>query len=116
MSQSEEIKFLKMIIEQQTSRIEEQETTIKGLRVMVDELRSLKANLEETLEEFRRQFFGVCSEKTTASSKENPETEKKTVQVKSYTTQRKKKATREEMYANLPIREVLCPLPDSEKI
>lgn len=116
MSQSEEIKFLKMIIEQQTSRIEEQETTIKELRVMVDELRSLKANLEETLEEFRRQFFGVCSEKTTASSKENPETEKKTVQVKSYTTQRKKKATREEMYANLPIREVLCPLPDSEKI
>ena len=53
----------------QASRIADQEATIKELRIMVDELRSLKANLEETLEEFRRQFFGVRSEKTSASKK-----------------------------------------------
>ena len=63
MSATEEIKLLKTIIEMQTSRIEEQEATIKELRALVDDLRSMKANLVETLEEFRRQFFGVSSEK-----------------------------------------------------
>ena len=58
---------------------------------------------------FRRQFFGVRSEKTSASKKE--EAEKKTIQVKGYTAQRKKKATREELYANLPVREILCTVP-----
>ena len=79
---------------------------------MVDELRSLKANLEETLEEFRRQFFGVRSEKTSVSKKE---AEKKTVQVKGYTATRKKKATREELYADLPVREVLYTVPEEER-
>ena len=101
MSYEDEIKLLKMVIETQASRIADQEATIKELRSMVDELRLLKANLEETLEEFRRQFFGVRSEKTSASKKE--EAEKKTVQVKGYTAARKKKATREELYANLPL-------------
>ena len=54
MSVTEENQLLKMVIETQASRIKEQEETIKELRLMVDELRSLKANLEETLEEFRR--------------------------------------------------------------
>ena len=71
---------------------------------MVAELCSLKANLEETFEEFCRQFFGVCNEKTSVSKKEE---EKKNVQVKGYTTTRKKKSTREELYANLLVREVL---------
>ena len=102
-----------MVIETQASRIADQEATIKELRSMVDELRSLKANLEETLEEFRRQFFGVRSEKTSASKKE--EAEKKTVQVKGYTATRKKKATREELYANLPIREVLYTVPEEDR-
>lgn len=47
------------MLETQASRIVEQEEIIKELRAMVDELRSLKANLEESLEEFPRQFFGV---------------------------------------------------------
>lgn len=114
MSIAEENKLLKMIIEQQASRIEEQEATIKELRIMVDELRSLKASLEETLEEFRRQFFGIKSEKTAPPKKE--ETESKTIQVKGYATKRKKKATREELYAALPIREIVCPLPEEERV
>lgn len=73
MSITEENKLLKMIIEQQASRIEEQDATIKELHLMVDELRSLKANMEETLEEFRRQFFGIKSEKITSQKKEETE-------------------------------------------
>ena len=113
MSVSEENQLLKMVIETQASRIKEQEETIKELRNMVDELRSLKANLEETLEEFRRQFFGVKSEKTTSKTGSKEET--KTVPVKAHTRQRKPKATREELYANLPIREILCPVEESER-
>ena len=49
MSATEENQLLKMVIETQASRIKEQEGTIKELRLMVDELRSLKANLEEVV-------------------------------------------------------------------
>ena len=118
MSQSNENELLKMVIETQASRIKEQEETIRELRIMVDELRSLKANLEETLEEFRRQFFGVSSEKTSAKAKLNDESEScesKIIPVISHTRVRKPKATRKEMYANLPIREILCPVSESER-
>lgn len=118
MSLSDENELLKMIIETQASRIKEQEATIKELRIMVDELRSLKANLEETLEEFRRQFFGVSSEKTSAKKQPADETdssESKTIPVTSHTRTRKPKATRKEMYANLPIREIICPVPENER-
>ena len=113
MSVTEENQLLKMVIETQASRIKEQEETIKELRLMVDELRSLKANLEETLEEFRRQFFGIKSEKTSSKSASGEET--KTVPVKAHSRQRKPKATREELYANLPIREIFCPVKESER-
>ena len=115
MSLSDENAFLKMVIETQASRIKEQENTIKELREMVDELRSLKANLEETLEEFRRQFFGVKSEKTTSKSKDESQAVKKTVTVKEHTRKRKPKATRDELYADLPVREILCPVEESER-
>lgn len=115
MSLSEENELLKIIIENQASRIREQEETIKELREMVAELRSLKANLEETLEEFRRQFFGVKSEKTTKKSKDDSSKEKKSVAVKAHTRERKAKATRDELYADLPIREILCPVPDAQR-
>ena len=113
MSVTEENQLLKMVIETQSSRIKEQEETIKELRLMVDELRSLKANLEETLEEFRRQVFGVKSEKTSPEPASKEET--KTVPVKAHSRQRKPKATRDELYANLPIREILCPVKESER-
>ena len=112
MSVSDENALLKMVIENQASRIREQEETIKELREMVSELRGLKANLEETLEEFRRQFFGVKSEKT---FKKDLSDSTKSVKVKSHTRQRKPKATRDELYANLPIREILCPVPEDER-
>lgn len=46
MSVTEENKLLKTIIEIQASRIEGQDATIK-------ELRSMRANLEETLDKFK---------------------------------------------------------------
>ena len=82
MSVTEENQLLKMVIETQASRIKEQEETIKELRLMVDELRSLKANLEETLNEFRRQFFGIKSEKTSPEPASKEET--KPVPVKAH--------------------------------
>ena len=116
MSVNEEKELLQMVIETQASRIKDQEETIKELRSMVNELRSLKANLEETLEEFRRQFFGVKSEKSSTPKQEEPVIEKKeSIKVKSHTRERKPKATRDELYANLPIKEIICPVPDNER-
>ena len=116
MSEVNEKELLQMIIDTQASRIKDQEETIKELRIMVEELRSLKANLEETLDEFRRQFFGVKSEKASDSkSNEIVDSKKESVKVKSHTRERKPKATREELYANLPIVEIICPVAESER-
>lgn len=117
MSVKEELKLTKMLVESQASRIREQEETIKELHAVIDELRSVKANLEETLEEFKRQFFGVSSEKTPAPKKTeetDPEQTKK-VNVKAHTRERKPKATRDDLYANLPVREITCPVPENER-
>ena len=46
MSYEDENKLLKMVIETQASRIADQEATIKELRSMVDELRSLRGCLK----------------------------------------------------------------------
>lgn len=73
-------------------RIQEKDAVIADLRKLVDELQSLKANLEETLKEFQRQFFGVRSEKTKAPDKKQEQQNAtaepaKTVEVKSHTRQ-----------------------------
>ena len=116
MSETNEKELLQMVIDTQASRIKDQEETIKELRIMVEELRSLKTNLEETLEEFRRQFFGVKSEKTSVPQlKESMDADKKSVKVKSHTRERKPKATRDELYANLPIVEIIVPVVESER-
>ena len=57
--QGETIEHLKQHIQSQDARILEQEQTIADLRALVDELRLLKAGMEETLEEFKRQLFGT---------------------------------------------------------
>lgn len=112
-------------IQEQERRIQEQEATITDLRKVVDELRSLKASLEETLIQFRRQVFGVSSEKTVIKQTEfvNEEesdlscpdqTEK--VVVNSYSREkRKKKSTRNDLYADLPVREVICHVPEEKR-
>jgi len=118
MSAEEENKLLKIVIETQASRISEQEELIKELRATVADLRSLKANLEETLSEFKRQLFGTKSETTCSPEPEASDTEreeKKQVSVKAHARKRKAKATRDELYGNLPVREIVCSVPESER-
>ena len=124
----EQLRLLQAIIEQQKiyiqaqdTRIAEKDATIADLRKLVDELQSLKTNLEETLAEFRRQFFGVRSEKAGKKKPEEAPQENEspdglpTVEVKGHTRTRKPKATREELYANLPVTDVLIPLSDDQR-
>ena len=120
MVKEDQIKLMQTIIDQQEKRIQEKDAVIADLRKLVDELQSLKANLEETLKEFQRQFFGVRSEKTKAPDKKQEQQNAtaepaKTVKVKSHTRQRKPKATRKELYANLPVREIVIPLTEEER-
>ena len=111
----------KMYIQAQDTRMAEKDATIADLRKLVDELQSLKTNLEETLAEFRRQFFGVRSEKAGKKKPEEAPQENEspdglpTVEVKGHTRTRKPKATREELYANLPVTDVLIPLSDDQR-
>ncbi|GLC79901.1 IS66 family transposase [Lacrimispora brassicae] len=117
----EQIKLLNRIIDQQSARISEQDTTIKELRTLVIELRSLKENLEGTLEEFRRQLFGTKSEKTHIKEEESSDpatadTPAIITKVKEHTRARKKKATREELYADIPIRDVICPVAEEDRL
>ena len=131
MSFNEQFQLMQAIIEQQKAyiqmqeaRIAEKDATITELRKLVDELQSLKTNLEETLKELRRQFFGISSEKTSATDKspspsspgETPEEEQKRIEVKSHTRERKAKSRREDLYANLPVKKVFIPLTDEQKI
>ena len=76
MVKEDQIKLMQTIIDQQEKRIQEKDAVIADLRKLVDELQSLKANLEETLKEFQRQFFGVRSEKTKAPDKKNGRSKK----------------------------------------
>lgn len=130
MGAEEQIRLMQAMMEQQKAyiqmqeaRMAEKDATIADLRKLVDELQSIKANLEETLREIRRQFFGISSEKTSDSSKkaassisEVPEEEPKQIEVKSHTLERKMKSRRDDIYANLPVKEVLIPLNDEQKI
>lgn len=101
-----------MVIEIQASRINKQEALIKDLHETIAELRSLKANLEETLEELHLQLFGTKSEKKREVEKTaDKDEEKKPVRVKSHDRKPKAKATRDKLYAYLPVCEILCPVP-----
>lgn len=89
----------------------------------MDEIQSLKANLEETLREIRRQFFGISSEKISSVRKEpasstegeTHQEEPKQIEVKSHTRIRKLKSRREEFYANFPVKEVITPFAEEQK-
>lgn len=105
-------------IKQMQARILEQEQTIADLRSLVDELRLLKAGLEETLEEFKRQLFGTKSEKTKtapASAAEGTKDTAPDTTVKEHTRTRRKKTTRDERYADIPVRDVIIPVPDKDR-
>lgn len=116
--QGETIEQLKQHIQSQDARILEQEQTIAQLRALVDELRLLKAGMEETLEEFKRQLFGTKSEKTKTApdnAGDEPEHPSEKITVKEHARTKKNKATRDERYANIPVRDVIIPVPDKDR-
>ena len=127
MDKDDQIRMMQEIIEQQKQntrlmeeRLAEKDETIAELRKLITELQSMKANLEETLEEFRRQLFGVRSEKTKRKKDSGDEGKEDlegtgTVQVKAHERKRKPKASREDIYAGLPVREVVIPLSEEQK-
>lgn len=96
------------LVAEKDARMAEKDETIAELRKLVEELQSLKANLEETLREFKRQLFGTASERTIPEKKNvnetNPVGQKSPVMVKEHTRERKPKSKRDDLYANLPIR------------
>ncbi len=124
----EQIRLMQTIIEQQKDyihaqdiRLAEKDATIADLKKLVDELQSLKANLEETLDELRRQFFGTRSEKKKTSSKDAEPDESiqqeqsQKIAVKSHTRERRPKSRREDLYANLPVKDVIIPLSEEQR-
>lgn len=122
-----QIQLLQQMLEQQQKYIEslearniEQEATIADLRSAIDELRSLKANLEETIAEFRRKFFGTGSEKTPSdtepsSDRQETQSDDDKVNVNGYTRPRKNKSKRNDMYPDIPVRDVICKVPEKDR-
>ena len=83
------------------------------------DLRSTIANLNETLDELKRKFFGTSSEKVKKErsvdlSEQDTEPEE-TVVVKEHTRTRKKRSVRDDLYALLPIRDTKCDVPEPER-
>lgn len=102
----------------------EQEETIADLRATIKALQATIANLNETLDEFKRKLFGTSSEKASRASRddtqeaapadEQPPEEATTV--KEHTRTRKKKSVRADLYEALPVKEVHCDVPETERL
>ena len=106
-------------LKEKDQMISDLRATVEELRNTVTDLRSTIANLNETLDEFKRKFFGTSSEKVKkersvdlSAQGTDPE---ETVTVKEHTRTRKKKSVRDDLYALLPIRDIKCDVPESER-
>jgi len=112
------IRLMSKTIEEKDARIEELNKTIEELNKTIGELRATVANLNETIEEFRRKFFGTSSERSRNRKPEEEtgqeEGEEEGTAVRGY-TRRKPKATREELYQDLPVREVRLQIPEDQR-
>ena len=95
--------------------------------ITIRDLRQTIANLEETIAELNRRFFGISSEHSKnislpadkesdiAEDISEDDAKEPPAKTKKSSKPRKPKASREELYASLPICEVKCPLPDDQK-
>ena len=95
--------------------IADKDEQIKQLQQTIEQLQATIANLTETIEEFRRKFFGSSSEKT-GRQETGEEKEAEKITVSSYTRERKPKSKREDIYKNLPVVEVRCPVPEDQRL
>ena len=109
------------LLYQKTVSNEELNRTIQDLRQLVDTLNTTIANLNETILELRRKIYGSSSEKTKSGKPEEPASGSEdipdpgTIEVKGYTRDKKKKATRNELYEKLPIQEEVFTLPEDQR-
>lgn len=116
------------IIEQQNNTIALLTKNGEDMQNTIRDLRQTIANLEETIAELNRRFFGISSEhsqnislpadgKKSDVAEDVSEDDVKETPAKSKKSSkpRKPKASREELYASLPVCEVKCPLPDEQK-
>ena len=92
------------LIEALKAIIEQKDQQIADLRKLTESLQATIVNLNETIEEFRRKFFGVSSEKTHRREETDAGEPSQKISVRSHTRERKAKAKREELYAALPVR------------
>ena len=104
------------LIEALKAIIEQKDQQIADLRKLTESLQATIVNLNETIEEFRRKFFGVSSEKTPRREETDAGEPPQKVSVRSHTRQRKAKAKREGLYAALPVQKVYCRVPDGERL
>lgn len=106
-----------LLIELMRKTIEQKDEQIQKLNETIEELQVTVASLNETIEEFRRKFFGSSSER---NRRKDPQAQEEVgpeeITVKSYKRQRKPKSTRNELYKNLPVREVRCAMPEDERL
>ena len=109
------------LLYQKTVSNEELNRTIQDLRQLVNTLNSTIANLNETILELRRKIYGSSSEKTKTSKTEGTDPPKdglpdhEAIEVKGYTRDKKKKATRNELYEKLPIEVETFSLPEDQR-
>ncbi len=90
---------------------EQQELMIKVLQATI-------ANLNETIDELRRQIFGTSSEKSRkkATSEDMVEVgEAKEWKIKEHTRVKKPKAVRKDLYAALPVREIKYQVSENDR-
>lgn len=108
---------MELLVELMRKTIEQKDEQIQKLNETIEELRVTVASLNETIEEFRRKFFGSSSER---NRRKDPQAQEEVgpeeITVKSYKRQRKPKSTRNELYKNLPVREVRCAMPEDERL
>ena len=108
------------LIQMLKERLNEKDETIATLQATIETLQITIANLTETLDEFKRKFFGISSEKSKKKQTEEelPEetSESETCTVKEHTRERKKKSKRDDLYELLPTEEVFCDVPQEERL
>lgn len=113
------VELLKRTIEQKDAENAELKEEVAGLQATIDVLNATIANLRETIEELRRKIFGVSSEKTRNKrgiTDDSPAEDTEEITVRRHTrTKAKPKATREDLYASLPVVEIRCPVPDGQR-
>ena len=108
------IELLTKLNKQLEAQNREQAQTIRELRTMI-------ANLQETLDEFRRKLFGKSSEKTgTDPSAEQLEEEIRVgeetlLTVKEHTRTKNPKSLRKDLYESLPVKDVYCDIPEGDR-